>query len=90
MSNNLVNSLRDKRPLPRLSAEEAAVINCGTEFFKTHRVSQNTFDAMLELFGAQGLVELTSLMGYYAMLAFNANTVDLGIPYETEEPPLPV
>ena len=90
LSNNLVDSIRDKRPLPRLSAEEAAVVNCGTEFFATHRVSENTFDAMMNLFGVQGLVELTSLMGYYAMLAFNANTVELGLPQDTAEPPLPV
>ena len=90
LSGNLVNSLRDKKPLPRLSAEEAAVVNCGTEFFTTHRVSENTFDACINLFGAQGLVELTSLMGYYAMLAFNANAVDLGLPPDTGEPPLPV
>ena len=90
LTNNLVNSIRDKKPLPRLSAEEAAVVNCSTEFFSTHRVSENTFDAVLNLFGAQGLVELTSLMGYYAMLAFNANAVDLGLPHESNEPPLPV
>jgi hypothetical protein len=29
-------------------------------------------------------------MGFYAMLAFNANTVDLGLPHATTEPPLPV
>jgi hypothetical protein len=35
-------------------------------------------------------VELTTLMGFYAILAFNANTVDLGLPQERTEPPLPV
>jgi len=30
------------------------------------------------------------LMGFYAMLAFNANAVDLGTPHEVSEPPLPV
>jgi hypothetical protein len=29
-------------------------------------------------------------MGFYAMLAFNANTVDLGLPQELTEPLLPV
>jgi hypothetical protein len=29
-------------------------------------------------------------MTFYAMLAFNANTVDLGLPPELTEPPLPV
>jgi hypothetical protein len=28
-------------------------------------------------------------MGFYAMLAFNANAVDLGLPQELTEPPLP-
>jgi len=27
-------------------------------------------------------------MGFYAMLAFNANTVELGLPHEMIEPPL--
>jgi hypothetical protein len=30
------------------------------------------------------------LMGFYAMLAFNANAVELGLPHEMAEPPLPV
>jgi hypothetical protein len=29
-------------------------------------------------------------MGFYAMLAFNANTVDLGLSQELTEPALPV
>jgi hypothetical protein len=29
-------------------------------------------------------------MGFYAMLAFNTNAVDLGLPREVIEPPLPV
>jgi hypothetical protein len=29
-------------------------------------------------------------MGFYAMLAFNVNTVDLGLLHEMAEPPLPV
>ncbi len=66
------------------------VINLGMEFFRTNQVSQETFDVALEQFGAQGLVELTTLMGFYAMLAFNANTVDLGLPREITELPLPV
>jgi hypothetical protein len=29
-------------------------------------------------------------MGFYAMLAFNANAVDLGLPQAITQPPLPV
>jgi 4-carboxymuconolactone decarboxylase len=90
LSDALVDALRDREPLPPMSVEEAVVINLGMEFFRTNRVSQATFDVALEQFGPQGLVELTTLMGFYAMLAFNANAVDLGLPREMSEPPLPV
>lgn len=83
-------ALRDRQPLPPLPAEEAVVVQLGMEFFQTHRISQDTFDIALAQFGPQGLVELTTLMGFYAMLAFNANAVDLGLPQDLTEPPLPV
>jgi 4-carboxymuconolactone decarboxylase len=86
----VVEALRDHQPLPPMSVEEAVVIKLGMEFFQTHRISQETFDVALAQFGPQGLVELTTLMGFYAMLAFNANTVDLGLPQGLTEPPLPV
>jgi 4-carboxymuconolactone decarboxylase len=87
---DVVDALRDRQPLPPMSVEEAVVIKLGMEFFQTHRISQETFDIALAQFGPQGLVELTTLMGFYAMLAFNANTVDLGLPQGLTEPPLPV
>jgi 4-carboxymuconolactone decarboxylase len=90
LSDALVDALRDRKPLPPLSVEESVVIALGTEFFQTHRISQNTFDAALAQFGTQGLVELTTLMGFYAMLAFNANTMDLELPAAHTEPPLPL
>ena len=90
LSPALLEALRDRQPLPPLSVQESVVIKLGMEFFQTNRVSQDTFDLALKQFGPQGLVELTTLMGFYAMLAFNANTVDLGLPHETTEPPLPV
>ena len=90
LSDELVDALRDRKPLPPTSVEESVVIALGTEFFQTHRISQKTFDAALAQFGPQGLVELTTLMGFYAMLAFNANAVDLGLPEKITEPPLPV
>ena len=90
LSDALVDALRDKQPLPPLSAAEAAVINLGNEFFTASRVSEATFNAALEQFGARGVVELTTLMGFYAMLAFNANAVDLQLAHASEEPMLPV
>lgn len=90
VSDAVLTALRERTPLPPMPAAESVVIALGMEFFQTHRVSQETFDTALAQFGPQGLVELTTLMGFYAMLAFNANTVDLGAPPAGPEPPLPV
>ena len=90
LSDQLVDNLRDKKELTGLSDQESAVINYGREFFRTHKVSQPTFDAAKAQFGVLGLVELTNLMGYYSALAFNINAFDVGLPSELTELPLPV
>ena len=89
LSDALVDALRDKQELSALSSAESAVINYGREFFRTRRVSQITFDAALDEFGARGLVELTNLMGYYSVLAFNINAFEQ-LPPPSDEPFLPV
>ncbi len=90
LSDALVDAIRDKRDLPTLATEEAAVVNLGREFFRTHQVSDVTFQAVLQQFGPQGLTELTTLMGYYGLLAFNANTCAIDLPAERTEAVLPV
>ena len=90
LNNSLVDSLRDKKELSGLSPAESAVVNYGREFFRTHRVSDDTFSAAMAQFGTRGLVELTNLMGYYSCLAFNINAFEVGLPEGITEPPLPV
>ena len=55
LSDDLVDSLRDRKELPALSPAESAVIEYGREFFRTHRVSQATFDNAMAQFGTRGL-----------------------------------
>src|SRR5919197_3408882 len=90
LSAELVEALRDRKPLPSLKPVEAAVISYGQEFFHTHRVSRGAFQAALEQLGVQGLAELTMLMGYYGMLAFCVNAFDGDLPSERTETILPV
>jgi 4-carboxymuconolactone decarboxylase len=90
LRDDVVDTLRDRTPLPPMSVEGAVVIKLGMEFFQTYRVSQETSDVALAQFGPQGLEELTTSMGFSAMLAFNDNAVDLGLPQELSDPLLPV
>jgi len=90
LSQDLVDALREHKPLPPLKHDEEAVIRYGREFFQTHRVSRGAFQAALEQLGVQGLTELTMLIGYYGMLAFCVNAFDGDLPSERTEPLLPV
>ncbi|PCJ73729.1 MAG: hypothetical protein COA56_13945 [Dehalococcoidia bacterium] len=85
-----VDALRDKKDIPGLEDDEAAVVNYGQEFFRTRKVSKDTFDAALAQFGVLGLTELTNLMGCYSMLAFNVNAFGVELPEDSPEIPLPV
>ncbi len=90
LSNVFVDAIRDKKPLPDLSADEDTVVKYATESLTNHKVSQATFDAALELFGAQRLTELTTMMGYYTLLAYNVNAFEVDPPTDGHEPILPV
>ena len=90
VSDALIDALRERKPLPTMSLQESALVNYGQEFYRTHRISDATFKTALAQFGAQHLVELTTLMGHYAQTAFILNAFDVQLPEGTTEPVLPV
>ncbi len=90
VSDALVDAIRERRPLPAIGADEAALIAYATEFFRTHTVSDQTFQTALAQFGAQHLTELTALMGHYAQTAFFLNAFAVDLPAQRTEPVLPV
>jgi 4-carboxymuconolactone decarboxylase len=89
ISDEFVDNLRDGKPLPQLPADEQTVVNYVTEVFQNHRVQDATWQAAVDQFGPLGVTELTTLMGYYSMLAFNANAFQIDTP-DGGEPKLPV
>jgi hypothetical protein len=60
------------------------------ELTGTNKVSEATFAAARDQLGVRGLVEFTTTMGYYRMLALNANSCTIDLPDELTEPILPV
>ena len=81
-----VDALREKKSLPKLAGAEQIVVDYATELFGTNRVSAATFKSALEHFGAQLLTELTTMMGYYSMLALNVNAFEVDVPPGGEAP----
>ena len=90
VSDALVDAIRDKKPLPAMAADEAAVVAFGQEYFKDHKVSQATFQTALDQFGIQHLVELSALMSNYAQTAFFLNAFEVTLPEDRTEPVLPI
>jgi 4-carboxymuconolactone decarboxylase len=86
----VVDALRDRHVLPALAADEAAVVHFGREFFRTHRVSRGAFQAALEQFGRQGVVELALIFGNYSLLAVLINAFDTDLPPDRTEHLLPI
>jgi 4-carboxymuconolactone decarboxylase len=61
-----------KRPA-NLPPDEAAVYNFCTEFFKTKRVSDATFQAIKDKIGERGIVEIIGAAGQYQMVSLSMN-----------------
>jgi 4-carboxymuconolactone decarboxylase len=58
------------RDLPR---DEEVAVDFTRELLQTHGTSDATYADALQLFGEQGIVELTSLIGYFAMVSWLMN-----------------
>ena len=61
-----------------LPAEDAQIVDFTRDVLRKHRVADATFKAMQTRFGNDELIQLTSAIGYYSMLAMTVNVCELG------------
>jgi len=61
-----------KRP-QNMQADEEAIYNFCQELHATHQVSDAHYQAVLDLFGEQGVVDLMIVSGYYVMVSMVLN-----------------
>lgn len=73
----LVDAIRDGRPPPFAADAERTVYEFSRQLHADKAVDDDTHRAALDLLGAEGIVDLTAVNGYYALLAMilNANQV---------------
>ncbi|NBR29835.1 MAG: hypothetical protein EBT83_15730, partial [Betaproteobacteria bacterium] len=73
-----VDAIRESRPPQNLTAEEQLITDfCMPLISGNHRLSDATFKAALDHFGAQGVVELVVTLGYFAMIALPLNAFEM-------------
>ena len=73
------------------AADEQAIHDYAMELLRTHRVGAASYRRILDAYGTAGIVELTALIGYYAMVALTLNAHEIGVPDGVTPPlsPLP-
>jgi 4-carboxymuconolactone decarboxylase len=77
LRDDIVDNIRDKRPLTNLDPEEQTVVDFTRELLQNRKVSRPTFDAATRHFGQRGTMTLTNLIACYAVLAYDMNTYEL-------------
>lgn len=60
-----------------LPPEDAQIIDFTRTLLRKHRIDAATFEALLERFGNERLIELTGTIGYISLLAMTVNTCEL-------------
>lgn len=73
-----VDAIREGRTPVPLTGEETLLARLCTELVsRSHRLSDATFQAALERYGRQGIVELVVTLGYFAMIAMPLNAFEM-------------
>jgi 4-carboxymuconolactone decarboxylase len=82
---DIVDSIRERRPLTNLDPEEQVAVDFTRELLQNRKVSRPTFEAATTRFGQRGTMTLTNLIACYAVLAYNMNTYELEAPTHPTE-----
>ncbi len=83
----LIELLRAKGDPGKLPAEEREIVTYARQLQRANRVDQATFDALRNRHGVQWLVELTAVMGYFAMVSGVANAFEVAAPPDGDKLP---
>lgn len=78
----VIEAIADGRRPDFDDARDAAVYRFCSEILETHEAGDETYADVLDALGLEGVVEITALVGYYALLAMVLNTFRI----EPEDP----
>ncbi len=76
----VIDAVKFNRDVAGLPEKDATVIRLGRAIFRDHNVSPDLWAKTVDLFGRQGALEITAIMGDYAMAAVMLIAVDQQLP----------
>jgi 4-carboxymuconolactone decarboxylase len=74
---HLIDVVKYHKSVSGLAEDEALIISYGRELFEKRKVRSETFAHAVKLLGGQGVVTMTSVMGFYTSLALLLRAVDM-------------
>lgn len=80
----IIDIVRNRRPLTGLAEKEATIIQIGREFGK-HRVTPETYAKAIRLFGKTDFVDVADLMAQYASTAVNLTAANQWMPPQMKQ-----
>ena len=80
-SQETIDALREGRRPAAMSPEECVVYDFATELLNHHGVSDATYREAVGCFGEQGVIDLTSILGYFTLISMVLN-----VAHTPEEP----
>jgi 4-carboxymuconolactone decarboxylase len=90
VAQEVIDVIKNNRPTSGLPEKEATAIEFGRALLRGNRqVPPELFAKMVSLFGERGAIEITMVMGDYAMTAMLLNAVNQQLPAD-REPLLPI
>ena len=88
LNEDAISAVKQRGDVAKLPANEAAIVSYVRQLFGKNRVDQQTYDAVKDAYGVDWLIEMTALVGYYAMLAGVVNTMELPAPADGDALPV--
>jgi 4-carboxymuconolactone decarboxylase len=79
----IVTAIRNRTAPDGLSGDDAKVVRFAKELLTTHEISDASFNAMQQMLGNKGIIDLLLLVLYYHSLAHALQAVKLEMPPET-------
>lgn len=83
-----IDAVRGRDDPSKLQPDEAAIVTYVQQLFRKNRVDQQAFGALKDQRGTQWVLELTAMVGYYAMLAGVVNAFELPPPPDGDKLPV--
>lgn len=76
----VIDTIKYDREPENLSTKDTLIIELGRALFRDHEVGSELYADVVEHFGEQGIVELTTIMGDYVMAGLVLTAADQHIP----------